>query len=127
MNIRHIFHGEINASGRAVGFHHRGSIGYQRHARITRMTKSPNAQAVYEAEVEIYDPHRGRWIPKLTPSTFFPDSWSRSQVMDEIKAAFGNISFIGGNYWEGVSPSGVKIGGYFNSTGDINTAFPRYE
>jgi hypothetical protein len=61
------------------------------------------------------------------PSTFFPDSWSRAQVVDEIREAFNNISFIGGNYWEGVSPSGIKIGGYFDSTGDINTAFPRYE
>jgi hypothetical protein len=97
MNIRHIFHGEINASGMAVGFHHRGSIGYQRHARITRMTKSPNAQGVYEAEVEIYDPASGMWIHKHRPSTFFPDSWSRTQVLAEIRSAFNHRTVTSGN------------------------------
>jgi hypothetical protein len=126
MNIRHIFHGEINANGMAVGFHHRGSIGYQRHARITRMTKSPNAQAVYEAKVEIYDPHRGRWIEKLTPSTFFPDSWSRAQVVDEIRGAFNNQTPTSGARWEGISPSGLIIRGFLDNAGNINTAYPVY-
>jgi hypothetical protein len=126
MNIRHIFHGEINASGRAVGFHHRGSIGYQRHARIVRMTKSPNVQGIYEAEVEIYDPHRGRWIAKSIPSTFFPDLWFRTQVVNEIREAFNNRTFTRGNYWEGTSPSGIRIGGRLSNTGRINTAYPIY-
>jgi len=124
MNIKHIFHGEINPSGRAVGFHHSGSIGHQRHSRIKSITKSPNAQGVYEADVEIYDPRRGRWITKQIPSTFFPDSWSRAQVLDEIRRAFQNRTFTRGNYWEGISPGGIRIGGRLDNAGNINTAYP---
>ena len=117
MNLRHIFHGEINQSGKAVGFHHRGSIGHQGRARIVRITKPPNVQGVYQAEVEIYDPNRGMWIIKETPSTFFPDSWSRAQVVAEIRGAFNNRMLTSGNYWEGISPGGVKIGGYLDNSG----------
>ena len=126
MNVKHIFHGEINQIGRAVGFHHRGSIGHQRYTRIRRITKPRNAQGVYEAEVELYDPNRGGWIIKPTRSTFFPDSWSRAQVLDEIRGAFNNRTFTSGKKWNGISPSGLKIEGYLDNAGNINTAYPKY-
>ena len=126
MNVKHIFHGEINQKGRAVGFHHRGLIGHQRRARIRYTTKSPNVRGVYEAKVEIYDSDRGRWIPKPNASTFFPDSWSRAQILDEIRRAFNNQIFTDGRYWEGISPGGVRIAGWLDSAGNINTAYPRY-
>ncbi|MBC8236394.1 EndoU domain-containing protein [bacterium] len=110
----------------AVGFHHRGSIGHIRHARITKITKPPKAQRVYEAEVEIYDPNSGRWISNQTPSTFFPDSWSRAQVLNEIRGAFQNRTFIWGNRWEGISPSGVIMRGFLDSAGNLQTAYPVY-
>ena len=127
MNVKHIFHGEINQKGRAVGFHHRGLIGHQRRARVVQITKPPNAQGLYEAEVEIYDPNRGRWIMKPTPSTFFPDSWSRTQVVNEIRGAFKNRIFTSGEKWRGISPSGLTIEGYLDNAGNINTAYPLYE
>lgn len=126
MNVKHIFHGEINQKGMAVGFHHRGAIGHQGRARIVRILSSPNAQGVYKAEVEIYDPKRGRWISKGDPSTFFPDFWSRAQVLNEIRGAFHHQSLTKGNYWEGISPSGVIIRGYLDNAGKINTAYPKY-
>ena len=33
---------------------------------------------------------------------------------------------IDGKRWEGISPSGVRIGGYLDNSGGINTAFPVY-
>ena len=127
MNVKHIFHGEINQKGRAVGFHHRGLIGHQRRARVVQITKPPNAQGVYEAEVEIYDSASRRWITKPTPSTFFPNSWYRAQVVDEIGGAFKNRIFTSGEKWRGISPSGLTIEGYLDNAGNINTAYPLYE
>ena len=126
MNVKHIFHGEINQKGKAVGFHHRGSMGHQGRARIVQILSPPNTLGVYKAEVEIYDSKRGRWIRKGDPSTFFPDSWSRARVLIEIRGAFQNQILTGGNYWEGISPSGVIIRGYLDNAGNINTAYPKY-
>jgi hypothetical protein len=60
------------------------------------------------------------------PSTFFRDSWSRARVLIEIRGAFQNQILTEGNYWEGISPSGVIIRGYLDNAGNINTAYPKY-
>ncbi|MBI1929409.1 EndoU domain-containing protein [Candidatus Poribacteria bacterium] len=127
MNVKHIFHGEINLGGRAVGFHHRGGIGHQRRARIVQILDPPNAQGVYRAKVEVYDPKRGRWITKDRASTFFPDSWSRAQVLNQIRGAFQKRTFTRNSLWEGISPSSVTIRGYLDTAGNINTAYPLYQ
>ena len=66
-------------------------------------------------------------------STMFPRSWSRTRVLDEIRGAFANIdpstltwSRRGGPnlHWEGVSPDGLRIGGYLNPDGTLASAFP---
>lgn len=128
INVEHLFHGEINRRGRAVGFHHRASIGHEGRARIVPGSETPpNANGVFQARVEVYNPATNTWVSKNSPSTFFPDSWNRGQVMTEIRGAFGSASFpdpARPNYWEGVSPSGVRIGGYLDNAGNINTAFP---
>lgn len=128
INVEHIFHGEINRRGRAVGFHHRASIGHEGKARIVPGSETPpNAHGVFQAEVEIYNPTTQTWVRKSTPSSFFPDSWNRARVMQEIREAYDARTFPDPsrpNYWEGVSSSGVRIGGYMDDAGNINTAFP---
>ena len=135
INLEHVFHGEINAQGRAVGFHHEGSIGHQvvgpqGTARLVPGTATPpNANGVYRASVEVFDQAAGAWVRKGPASTFFPKAWSRAQVLAEIRGAFARRAAVPGrpaNYWEGVSPSGVRIGGYTSPAGDINTAFPTW-
>ncbi len=126
INVGHIFHGEINRRGRAVGFHHSGSIGNQGRARISDIVDPPNAQRVYRANVEIFDEAANAWVAKGPASTFFPDDWSRAEVIREIRGAFGSQTLARENYFEGLSPSGVLIGGYLDSAGNINTAFPIY-
>ncbi|MBE8589376.1 EndoU domain-containing protein, partial [Xenorhabdus griffiniae] len=126
INVDHVFHGEINRRGNAVGFHHEASIGHQGKARITEITDPVNAQGVYRGKVEVFNPQTGQWVQKGPKSTFFPQSWNRQKVLTEIKGAHKNAT-IDGSRWEGVSPSGVKIGGYLDNNGNINTAFPVYE
>jgi len=124
INAEHVFHGEINKRGRAVGFHHRGSIGHEGKSRITEVTTMPNSLGVYRAKVEILDPNSGEWIAKGPQSTMFPDSWNRQQVMSEIRSAYSERTMITSSQWEGISSSGVKIGGYLDKSGNINTAYP---
>nr|WP_248000781.1 EndoU domain-containing protein [Photorhabdus hindustanensis] len=126
INVKHVFHGEINRRGNAVGFHHEAGIGYQGKARITEIIAPPNAQGVYRGRVEVLNSQTGQWVQKGPISSFFPQSWNRQQVMSEIKGAFKN-STVQGSKWEGRSPSGVKIGGYLDKNGNINTAYPIYE
>jgi len=126
VDVEHIFHGAINRRGRAVGFHHAGSIGHQGKARIKRVVRPPNAHGIYEAEIEIFDSAQNAWVTKRRASTMFPNAWNRKQVLDEVRGAFGNpLKFDPqSRYWEGLSPSGVTIGGYLDAAGDIATAFP---
>jgi len=123
INSRHVFHGEINSRGKGVGFHHEGSVGHQGLARLIQMTTAPNANGVYRGKVEIFNKQTGQWVAKGPESTFFPASWNRNRVVTEIQGAYKNGS-VAGSKWEGVSPSGVRIGGYLDSSGNINTAFP---
>uniref|UniRef100_UPI0036DF4914 two-partner secretion domain-containing protein n=1 Tax=Photorhabdus sp. RM322S TaxID=3342825 RepID=UPI0036DF4914 len=124
INSEHVFHGEINKKGKAVGFHHEAGIGYQGKARITEITTPPNAQGVYRGKIEVFNSQTGQWMKKGTESTFFPKSWNRQKIMSEVRGAYKNGTVQPGGKWEGVSPSGVTIGGYLDRHGNINTAFP---
>jgi hypothetical protein len=130
INVKHLFHGEINKGGKAVGFHHAGSIGHQGKARISSIVDPANAVGVYRAKVEVFNEATGMWVAKASASTFFPDVWTRAQVLNEVRGAFGNqlprSPHWAPNYFEGLSPSGVRIGGYLDTFGDINTSFPIY-
>jgi Bacterial EndoU nuclease len=126
INAKHVFHGEINSRGRAVGFHHETGIGAQGRARVTSVTSPANSQGVYRGKVEILDSSSGQWIAKIPESSFFPKSWSRQKVMSEIRGAYENATISSNGKWDGISPSGVRIEGWLNSAGDINTAYPIY-
>jgi len=60
----------------------------------------------------------------------FPDDWSIEKTKWEINGAWNSNNFelketIKGIHWEGTSPSGIKIEGYYNNNGI--SAFPVYE
>lgn len=97
--------------------------------RVTQQTGAADALGVTKGHIEVRDPETGRWVAKPQESTFYPESWSRRQVQQEIEGAFQNSAPIPGTpYWQGVSPSGIKIQGYYgkpNGTGA--TAWPVYQ
>ncbi len=126
INEKHIFEGEINRRGLAVGYHHRANGKDARTARLVRVVSPANGQGVYVAKVEIRNPS-GQWVSKSANSSFFPDRWSRNQVLSEIRGAFANSSNPSAEPWQGTSPSGIRISGYYNrNTNTINTAYPIY-
>jgi Domain of unknown function (DUF4157)/Bacterial EndoU nuclease len=124
--IKHIFEGEINKIGKATGVHHIDAI-INGNARISKITKPMNSSGVFEGTVEVFDSVTKKWIAKKFPSTFFPTKWSKTKTLEEISSAFNNPSrIISGNSFEGISNSGIKIKGYLNAAGEIDTAFPIY-
>ncbi|HXA00502.1 MAG TPA: EndoU domain-containing protein [Cytophagaceae bacterium] len=124
---RHIFEGEVNARGKAVGCHHISAIN-SGHSKIIAVISRPNQEKIYEATVEVFDKKRSQWIKKEGRSSFYPDSWSKEKVLREITSAFNNPGKINkGAKWESVSESGIKISGYTNEQGQITTAYPIYK
>ena len=62
--------------------------------------------------------------------TFFPDGWDQARIQREVDDAFANAQIFppktpgGSSQWSGVSPSGVRVQGWVDATGEIKTAYP---
>ena len=122
INQWHIFDGEINRSGKPVGFHSRPGGRDPANARVRSVRDAPNRAGVYTASIEIRDGNQ--WKEKF--SSFFPDSMSRDEVLNAILNAYNNSSNPNAQPFEGPSGLGFKIQGYTSNRGGINTAFPIY-
>ena len=93
------------------------------------------AQAgVRNAFIEVFDNNVGIWKFKETAaSTFFPSTWSKKRIIEEIASAikhakvngkFGNVNGKV-DLWEGTSSSGIIIQGYKNtSSSGLATCWP---
>lgn len=122
INLFHIFDGEINRSGKPVGFHSRPGGQDPGNARLVSIKDGPNRHGIYTASIEIRDGNQ--WKSKF--SSFFPDSLSRDEVLDVIVHAYSNSSNPNAQPWDGPSGEGYRIQGYTSGQGGINTAFPVY-
>jgi hypothetical protein len=101
-------------------------------AIIEYMNKNLDAASgVYEAQPVIKMPNGEEYI-KLNnngKSTFFPDSWDETKILDEVEYSIINNQgqFPNGapNEYYGYSKNGkVKIHFYLNPNGNINSFFP---
>ncbi|MDY0943335.1 EndoU domain-containing protein [Priestia megaterium] len=115
--MKHIYHGEINRRGKAVGYHHESMMGGK---IIPGTEKEPDKNGVYEAKVEI-DGKR-----KVAKSSFFPKEWNRVDVLRAIDDAYQNKKQIGSNKYIAETSSGIKIEMFLNKDGSIATAYPLY-
>ena len=130
-SLKHIFEGQINFRGQAVGYHYEGLPGTAGHT-VLGTACHPNTYGVYQAKVTV------RGVPKLANggySTFFPKSMTPQQVVDSINEAYNNRSNVTGNICVGqttspiLTPSGIILAGmiiemYLDSSGKIISAFP---
>jgi hypothetical protein len=130
--LKHIFRGEINNVGKAVGVHHISAVRAGT-AKIIPNTIEYLEDGFYRVSVEVSD-GVGGWIAKEGKSTFFPDNWSEVKILQEIQSAKNNKI---GNYLEntatkidfhGLSSSGHRIRiiidpRYGNSPGNILTSW----
>ena len=120
INLWHVFEGEINRSGKPVGFHSRPGGIDPDNARLTSVRDKPNKAGVYTATIEIRD--GDEWKSKF--SSFFPDSMERADVIDAVLNAYEKSGDQSAQPFEGPSGRGFKIQGYTSGRGGINTAFP---
>lgn len=120
INQWHIFEGEINRSGKPVGFHSRPGGRDPANARLVSIRDKPNGAGVYTASIEIRD--GSQWKQKF--SSFFPDSLSHDAVLDAVLHAYSHSDNPAAQPFEGPSGLGFSIQGYTSSRGGINTAFP---
>ncbi len=120
--VEHIFEGQINNNGKAVGYHYEGIEDTP--GKIIPGTESaPNEFGVYTAAVEV------NGIPKRTNngrSSFFPKSMSPQQVVDAINEAYENLSCDQDGIYSGFTSSGMKIIFHLDGDSKISSAFPKY-
>ncbi|ALC82617.1 hypothetical protein AM592_14300 [Bacillus gobiensis] len=117
--LEHILEGELNARGRAVGFHYEG-MPTQKGSIVIGTESLPNSKGVYTAMVEVDD------VVKSANSSFFPKDWNLQQIVNGINEAYVNRQFISGNRYSGVLSNGLEIQMYLDSSGNIISAFPIY-
>ncbi|ALQ38983.1 EndoU domain-containing protein [Fusobacterium hwasookii] len=113
----HILNGEINARGLAVGGHSTLGNNVRIDAYAAKNPISPNG--VRNVVISVYNPSTGKWVQKVNRfgevqlTTLFPESWSRSRIIVEVDIAYNN-KIVTGRYWEGTTPSGIKVRGYLS-------------
>lgn len=112
-DMDHVLAGEINAAGKATGYH--AEFAADGAARIKPgATVTHNANGTYEAPVQVFDADKGIWVDKVRESTFFPPSWSQARIEYEVSEAFKSRQMLTAQKWSGTSPSGIEIEGFIN-------------
>jgi hypothetical protein len=128
LKLQHVLTGEINKSGKAVGFHSRPGGIDPPSARLTQRTNAPDVNGVYRGKVEVFDPNKGVWVPKKAQSTFFPDNMTHKQIENAVRNAYADAlrnGNVNGSSWTGKSGLGFDISGYVDGN-TITSAFPIY-
>lgn len=120
--IEHIFEGQVNARGKAVGYHYEGIEGTSGNV-IPGTESSVNNIGIYKAKVEV------NGIPKTASggfSSFYPKSMSPQEVIGSINEAYRNRVYIRGNTYSGLTSSGMEIEMFLDKNGKIISAYPVY-
>ena len=123
--LEHILEGELNAKGKAVGFHYEGMPSAK--GKVISGTEiPPNQFGVYIAQVEV------NGVPKVSnggKSSFFPKDWDAQKIVNSINEAFENKKLVEGtrNTFRGLTSNELEIEMYIdNVSGKIISAFPKY-
>jgi len=138
-HVLRIDHITTNSSGTSgfTGCHSKialdGYVVTQPGATVQYRSKVLATNGVYEANPVIVMPDGTEYV-KLNnggKSSFFPDSWDRARILDEVEYAVANNHgrYVGGsaNEYYGLSRDGtVEIHFYLNiNNGNINSFFPK--
>jgi hypothetical protein len=136
LHVDHIFHGGINRRGDIVGVHHQPSAPKQirvdgKLCNLEIKQTSPGGENdVVTAKVILRDPATGKVVREKF-STLFPSAWSRADIEQAIREAYGYAKDHSGIDRDGGfhgRARGVKIDGYLTERGDaIATAFPVFQ
>jgi hypothetical protein len=133
VNLTHVFCGEIDRRGEAVGFHARPGGADPPTARLIALEDGPNALGVYTGIVAVLGHEGSRQDEKF--SSFFPDAMTPDEVLAAILTAYRESGDTQGK-WRG-DPAAAVAGARFEIegwllpdahpyAGRINTAWPIY-
>jgi len=95
----------------------------------SKIDVGPPGLGYYKARVEIWHsdfPPNGAWLKKNSKggmSTFFPNSWTKQKLQQELAIALRNKIFIGKNAYKGTMSDGVDVIFYIDN-GIIKSAHP---
>ena len=126
LNLVHILDGELNRSGKAVGFHYRPGGVDPAGAQLIQITKPVSSAGIYEGRVAVLNPATGQYVVKVPLSTFFPDNFTPDRVNIAIQNAFRNSGITKDGYFIGDSSFGFKVQGYYRKN-SIVSAYPEYK
>ncbi|MEZ5047952.1 MAG: EndoU domain-containing protein, partial [Chitinophagaceae bacterium] len=93
------------------------------HHRISKLIKEPNKNGVWEAEIEVLNPSTQKWLVKDKPSTFFPNNWSETTLVNKIHEAFVDRQLESSTKSIGTTKCGVRIVFIFKEN-KIKTLYP---
>jgi hypothetical protein len=119
-SLKHILLGEINSSGKAVGYHYEGIPGAPGKT-IPGTSKKENSYGIYEAKVQV------NGVAKTSNngySTFYPKIMTPQQVIDSINEAYTSKNKISENTYIGKAQKGFQIEMYLDNSKKIISAFP---
>tara|TARA_R110002167_G_scaffold366420_1_gene596486 strand:+ start:2703 stop:3377 length:675 start_codon:yes stop_codon:yes gene_type:complete len=83
--IEHCLRGRVQ-NGNVTGIHFYDA----EFVRVVRVLKEDNFQGTWEADIEFYNEQTNKWIKKKSSSTFFPKTWTLSQLFHECLFAVKN-------------------------------------
>ena len=130
---RHILDGEI---GKTRGGKPKGTGGHDPNSSSVRVrpgttASQPDANGVVRAEIDVWDAKSGTWVEKTAQEhTFFPASWSRTKIINEVREAGRSVreaGFTGQGQFQARGPSGIEMVVTFNEKGKIVQSYPVYE
>ncbi len=117
---KHIFKGDVNFTGQGSGVHFKSAM-EDGTARIVEGSRQELTGGFYTARVEVKK--GAEWKAKPERSTFFPDGWSKDNVLEQITTAWDNkVWLIGNEKWSG-TVGGVEYQGYAEG-GKVTAAWP---
>lgn len=124
---RHIFKGEINRQGKAVGCHHIHAINKYKTAQLIDKTRKNGPHGLFKAKVKVKN-EDDKWVAKVSNqgySTFFPEDWSEEKTIEAIQEAYQNRRQVNGELYEGKTNEGIILQFYAKPDGTIASAYPK--
>lgn len=121
--IEHIFVGQVNSMGKAVGYHYEG-IENTAGKVIAGTECIANDLGVYQAQVEVNGILKS--VNYGYSSSFFPKNMNPQEVVNSINQAYNDRVLIRENRYRGISNGGIEIEMFLDNNNKITSAFPIY-
>jgi hypothetical protein len=116
--LEHLIDGEI-IKGKYVGIH----FFQAEHHQIDTIIHEADALGVWEASIVVKHPKTHFWRKKDKPSTFFPITWSKEQLIEKLEQAYGNKKKIYTYKYIGTTNCGIQVA-FFIRNETIVSCFP---